>query len=313
MSTPTRCLHMTAPSREDFDIPYHDFGPQAERAARRARGGPARQRAERRLRAVAAGRRSCAASPTATGPGRSSRGRVIVIPAVNVLGVNTRSRRWPFDGTDINRMFPGYDAGETTQRIAAAVLAAHRAPRAGASTSTARTSTSRSCRRCGSTSRPTTSAQRRAARPAGGRSSARESATYQATLGQRLAHAAAGANFVDPGRPRGRAAAGALRAPVPRAGRLPRAARRARRRASRRARGRRAPLRPAPDLPADLRARRAVRVAARRWAQWLQAGDLIGYVYDGFERRAARRDAQTPVGRPAVAASAASRCSARAT
>jgi predicted deacylase len=47
---------------------------------------------------------------------------VIVVPAVNVLGVNTRSRRWPFDGTDINRMFPGYDAGETTQRVAHAVL-----------------------------------------------------------------------------------------------------------------------------------------------------------------------------------------------
>ena len=47
---------------------------------------------------------------------------MIVIPAVNVLGVNTRSRHWPFDGTDMNRMFPGYDGGETTQRIAAAVL-----------------------------------------------------------------------------------------------------------------------------------------------------------------------------------------------
>ena len=48
--------------------------------------------------------------------------RVLILPAVNVLGVNTRSRNWPFDGTDVNRMFPGYDAGETTQRIAAAVL-----------------------------------------------------------------------------------------------------------------------------------------------------------------------------------------------
>ena len=43
-----------------------------------------------------------------------------------MLGVNTRSRRWPFDRTDINRMFPGYDAGETTQRIADAVLQATR-------------------------------------------------------------------------------------------------------------------------------------------------------------------------------------------
>ncbi|MFO1518861.1 MAG: succinylglutamate desuccinylase/aspartoacylase family protein, partial [bacterium] len=50
--------------------------------------------------------------------------RVILIPAVNVFGMNTRQRHWPFDGTDINRMFPGYDQGETTQRIAACVYQA---------------------------------------------------------------------------------------------------------------------------------------------------------------------------------------------
>lgn len=32
--------------------------------------------------------------------------------------MNQECRFWPSDGTDINRMFPGYDAGETTQRIA---------------------------------------------------------------------------------------------------------------------------------------------------------------------------------------------------
>jgi hypothetical protein len=57
-------------------------------------------------------------------PGTRLLGRVRIIPAVNVLGLNTRHRLWPFDGTDVNRMFPGYDAGETTQRIAHAVLAA---------------------------------------------------------------------------------------------------------------------------------------------------------------------------------------------
>jgi predicted deacylase len=36
--------------------------------------------------------------------------------------LNTLKRRWPFDNTDINRMSPGYGAGETTQRIAQAVL-----------------------------------------------------------------------------------------------------------------------------------------------------------------------------------------------
>lgn len=32
--------------------------------------------------------------------------------------MNQECRFWPSDGTDINRMFPGYDAGETTQKIA---------------------------------------------------------------------------------------------------------------------------------------------------------------------------------------------------
>jgi len=48
--------------------------------------------------------------------------RILIIPAVNVVGVNTQRRFWPFDNTDINRMFPGYDQGETSQRIAAAVF-----------------------------------------------------------------------------------------------------------------------------------------------------------------------------------------------
>lgn len=48
-------------------------------------------------------------------------GRITVIPAVNVFGMNTGCRFWPFDDTDINRMFPGYELGETTQRIAASV------------------------------------------------------------------------------------------------------------------------------------------------------------------------------------------------
>jgi predicted deacylase len=50
--------------------------------------------------------------------------KVLIIPAVNVLGINLRTRTWPFDKTDINRMFPGSTIGETTQRIAYAVLEA---------------------------------------------------------------------------------------------------------------------------------------------------------------------------------------------
>jgi predicted deacylase len=114
-------LHMTAPAREDFDVPYHDLGPadEAPRVALLAglhgnelNGVFVLARLASFLRRIEAGER----------PGATLLRRVLVVPAVNTLGLNTRSRTWPFDGTDVNRMFPGYDAGETTQRIAHAVL-----------------------------------------------------------------------------------------------------------------------------------------------------------------------------------------------
>lgn len=43
---------------------------------------------------------------------------VLVIPCVNPYSINTQKRFWPVDNTDINRMFPGFCLGETTQRIA---------------------------------------------------------------------------------------------------------------------------------------------------------------------------------------------------
>lgn len=49
---------------------------------------------------------------------------ILVIPCVNRFSMNVGSRFWPMDQTDINRMFPGYDQGETTQRIAAALFEA---------------------------------------------------------------------------------------------------------------------------------------------------------------------------------------------
>lgn len=47
---------------------------------------------------------------------------ILVIPCVNNFSMNIGSRFWAFDNTDINRMFPGYKEGETTQRIAARVF-----------------------------------------------------------------------------------------------------------------------------------------------------------------------------------------------
>lgn len=120
MTTPT-LLQMTAPLREGFDIPYHDLGPR-ERPPRVAlvaglhgnelNGVFVLSRLAAFLRDLADGLR----------PGQTLEERVLVIPAVNVLGVNLHSRVWPFDKIDINRVFPGLEGGETTQRIAAALL-----------------------------------------------------------------------------------------------------------------------------------------------------------------------------------------------
>jgi predicted deacylase len=48
--------------------------------------------------------------------------QILVIPCVNPFSMNVGKRFWATDNTDINRMFPGYDKGETTQRIAASLF-----------------------------------------------------------------------------------------------------------------------------------------------------------------------------------------------
>jgi predicted deacylase len=114
-------LNMTAPLRDDFDIPYHDLGPRDETPTvalvaglhgNELNGVFVLSRLANLLHEVWNRERS----------DYSLKKRVVIIPAVNVLGVNVRSRPWPFDKTDINRMFPGYDQGETTQRIAYAII-----------------------------------------------------------------------------------------------------------------------------------------------------------------------------------------------
>ncbi|MGN0441212.1 MAG: M14 family metallopeptidase [Acutalibacteraceae bacterium] len=47
---------------------------------------------------------------------------VMVVPSLNPYSMNIQKRFWPTDNTDINRMFPGYSLGETTQRIAGGVF-----------------------------------------------------------------------------------------------------------------------------------------------------------------------------------------------
>lgn len=50
--------------------------------------------------------------------------KILIIPCCNPYSMNIQKRFWPIDNTDINRMFPGYDLGETTQRIANGVFEA---------------------------------------------------------------------------------------------------------------------------------------------------------------------------------------------
>ena len=49
---------------------------------------------------------------------------ILVVPSVNYYAMNIGKRFWSADNTDINRMFPGYSEGETTQRIASGLFEA---------------------------------------------------------------------------------------------------------------------------------------------------------------------------------------------
>ena len=50
------------------------------------------------------------------------KGNILIIPSINHYALNIGKRFWPLDNTDLNMMFPGYELGETTQRIAKKVF-----------------------------------------------------------------------------------------------------------------------------------------------------------------------------------------------
>lgn len=113
---------MSAPLREDFTIPCHEIGPMAPPVVSFVSGLHGDEinglyilaRLADFLKSVESG----------AYPKLRLVQRVLIIPAVNVLGANTLRRAWPFDQSDQNRMFPGNQMGETTQRIAYTVLEA---------------------------------------------------------------------------------------------------------------------------------------------------------------------------------------------
>lgn len=47
-----------------------------------------------------------------------------IIPTASQFSMNVGKRFWPVDNTDINRMFPGFNEGETTQRLADSIFEA---------------------------------------------------------------------------------------------------------------------------------------------------------------------------------------------
>lgn len=47
---------------------------------------------------------------------------ILVIPSLNMYATNIDKRFWPLDDSDINRRFPGFLNGDTTQQIAAEIM-----------------------------------------------------------------------------------------------------------------------------------------------------------------------------------------------
>ncbi len=108
---------MKSPHRDDFEIIGYRFGSGEDTLAivGAMRGDEIQQQY------ICA--RMVAALKELERKGRLADGKsILVIPSCNPFSMNVSKRFWAMDGTDINRMFPGYDKGETTQRIAAALF-----------------------------------------------------------------------------------------------------------------------------------------------------------------------------------------------
>ena len=108
---------MTSPYRDDFRIKAYTFG-EGEKSlciVGSMRGDEIQQQyiASRLVSLL-----KFAEESNRIHPGIS----ISVIPSVNPFSINIEKRFWALDNTDINRMFPGYSQGETTQRIAAGLF-----------------------------------------------------------------------------------------------------------------------------------------------------------------------------------------------
>lgn len=108
---------MSSPCRDDFRIWGYRFGEGAKTVAI---VGPMRgdEIQQQYICAKMVKKLSLIEQSGGIAEGKS----ILVIPSCNPFSMNVSHRFWSMDGTDINRMFPGYSQGETTQRIAAAIF-----------------------------------------------------------------------------------------------------------------------------------------------------------------------------------------------
>lgn len=110
-------FRMRSPSRDDFRIPAFRFGSGEKSVAivGSMRGDEVQQQfvcsqIVKRLLEL-------------EGEDKLAKGHeILIVPCANHFSMNLEKRFWAMDNTDINRMFPGYAEGETTQRIAAALF-----------------------------------------------------------------------------------------------------------------------------------------------------------------------------------------------
>ena len=112
-------FEMTSPYRDSFRIRGYRFGEGAKTLAivGAMRGDEVQQQY---ISAQIVNRSGFIERNGGIAKGKS----ILVIPSCNPFSMNVSRRFWAMDNTDINRMFPGYANGETTQRIAAAVFEA---------------------------------------------------------------------------------------------------------------------------------------------------------------------------------------------
>ncbi len=108
---------LKAPYRDDFQIHGYRFG-KGEQAA--CIIGPMRGNEVQQL--YVCSQVICKLAELEEKGAIAHNKEILVIPCVNHYSINIGKRFWPSDNTDINRMFPGYEYGETTQRIAAGLF-----------------------------------------------------------------------------------------------------------------------------------------------------------------------------------------------